>query len=59
MVSLFYHILFLIFTIYVLIRSIAYGLYEINEQKNKFGGRLVILFAIFSAIFSNIMVWNN
>lgn len=59
MVSLSYHILFLIFTIYVLIRSISYGLYEINEQKNKFGGNLVILFTIFSVVFSNIMVWNN
>lgn len=59
MVSFFYHILFLIFTIYVLIRCIAYGLYEINEQENKFGGRLVILFSIFSVIFSNIIIWNN
>lgn len=59
MLTLFYHILFLIFTIYVLIKSISYGLYEINEQKNKFGGRVVILFTIFSVIFSNIMVWLN
>ena len=59
MLSFFYHIVFLIFTIYVLIRSVAYGLYEINEQENKFGGRLVILFTIFCVIFSNIMVWKN
>lgn len=59
MLSLFYHILFLIFTIYVLIQSISYGLYEINEQKNKSGGTIVILFTIFSVVFSNIIVWQN
>jgi len=59
MLSLFYHLIFLIFSVYVLIRSIAYGLYEINKQENKFGGNLVILFTIFSVIFSNIIVWQN
>ena len=59
MLSLFYHILFLIFTIYVLIQSISYGLYELKEQKNKPGGTIVILFTIFSVIFSNIIVWQN
>ena len=59
MLSFFYHVVFLIFTIYVLIRSVAYGLYEINEQENKFGGRLVIFFTIFSVVFSNIIVWQN
>ena len=59
MLSFFYHVLFLIFTIYVLVQSVSYGLYEINEQKNKFGGRIVILFTIFSVIFSNIIVWKN
>lgn len=59
MLSFFYHVVFLIFTIYVLIRSVAYSLYEINEQENKFGGRLVILFTIFSVVFSNILVWKN
>lgn len=59
MLNLFYHVLFLIFTIYVLIKSISYGLYEINEQKNKIGGRIVILFTIFSVVFSYIIVWQN
>lgn len=59
MLTFFYHILFLIFTSYVLIKSVSYGLYEINEQKNKLGGRIVILFTIFSVIFSNIIVWLN
>ena len=59
MISLFYHLLFLIFSLYILIQSVSYGLYEINEQKNKFGGRIVILFTIFSVVFSNIIVWQN
>lgn len=59
MISLFYHIIFFIFSIYVLIRSVASGLYEINEQENKFGGRCIILFTIFSVVFSNIIVWQN
>ena len=59
MLSFFYHVLFLIFTIYILIQSVSYGLYEINEQKNKFGGRIVIIFTIFSVVFSNIIVWQN
>jgi len=59
MLNIFYHILFLIFTIYSLIKCISYGLYEIHEQKNKIGGFSVIFFSIFSIVFSNIMVWQN
>lgn len=59
MLNLFYHILFLLFTIYVLIQSISYALYEIKQENNSFGGKLVIVFTIFSVIFSNIMVWQN
>ncbi len=54
-----YHILFSIFTIYVLINSISYGVYEIKKEKNKTGGIAVISFTVFSVIFSNIMVWLN
>lgn len=59
MLTIFYHILFLIFTLYTLIIAISYGLYEMREQKNKTGGISVILFTVFSVIFSNIMVWQN
>ena len=59
MLTLAYHILFLIFTIYVLIQSISYGLYEIREEQNNLGGKLVIAFTIFSVIFSNVVVWQN
>ena len=36
--TLFYHTIYFIFTIYILIKSIIYGLYEINDQNNKIGG---------------------
>ena len=54
-----YHILFSIFTIYVLVNSTSYGIYEIKNEKNKTGGIAVISFTVFSVIFSNIMVWLN
>lgn len=59
MLAIFYHLLFLIFTLYTLIQSVSYGFYEIKEQNNKIGGISVILFTIFSVVFSNIIVWQN
>ena len=59
MLSTLYHIIFLIFTIYVLIESIHYAIYEIRNKKNKFGGICVITFSIFCILFSNIIVWMN
>ncbi len=54
-----YHVIFSIFTIYVLVNSCSYGIYEIKNEKNESGGIAVILFTVFSIIFSNIMVWLN
>ncbi|MFR2534586.1 MAG: hypothetical protein ACLS95_05085 [Clostridia bacterium] len=59
MINLIYHILFLLFTIYVLIHTISYGIYEIKEENNKTGGYFVISFTVFTIIFSNIVVWLN
>ena len=59
MLTLFYHIAFLIVSIYVLIKSISYGIYEINNEKNTFGGHLVIWTTVFIVIFDNIVVWQN
>lgn len=58
-ITIIYHVFFLIFTIYVLFNSISYGIYEIKKEKNKSGGITLIIFTIFSVIFSNIMVWKN
>ena len=52
-----YHILFLIVSIYILLRTIGYAIYEINVAKNKSGGIVVITFSTLVVIFANIMVW--
>ncbi len=54
-----YHILFLIISIYILLKTIGYALYEINTIKNKPGGIVIITFSIFVVIFANVMVWLN
>lgn len=59
MLNLLYHILFLLFTLYVLIESISYAIFEIREQNNKFGGTCVIAFSVFCVVFSNVVVWIN
>ena len=50
-----YHFTFIIVTIFVLIKTISYGLYEIKTQNNKSGGIAVICFAIVVVIFTNII----
>lgn len=57
MSSIVYHFLFLIISFYILLKTIGYGLYEINTVKNKSGGIVVIIFSILVVIFSNIFVW--
>ena len=59
MLTLFYHITFLLLSIYVLVKSISYGIYEITSEDNKFGGHLVIWVTVFIVIFDNIVVWHN
>lgn len=59
MFNISYHILFSIFTVYILLESISYAVFEIKKQQNKFGGTCVILFSMFCIIFSNIVVWMN
>ncbi len=57
MVNIFYRFLFLIFSIFVLLKSIFYALYEIKTQDNKSGGIAVICFTIVVLIFTNIIVF--
>lgn len=54
-----YKILFSLFTIYIFIESVSYSIFEINEQKNKFGGTCLLIFNLFCFILSNIIVWLN
>ena len=59
MLNLFYHIVYVLLCIYVLYKSISYGIYEAKYENNKFGGSLVIFVTLFDVIFSNIIVWQN
>lgn len=52
-----YHVLFLLISLFVLLKSIGYALYEINTIKNKSGGIVVIAFSVLVVIFSNVMIW--
>lgn len=45
-------ILFIIINIFIFIKVLAYGLYEIKQEHNKFGGITVIIFSLLVAILS-------
>lgn len=55
--SLLYHLVFVIITIFILLKIIFYGLYEINTQNNKSGGIAIIFFSILVIVFTNIIVF--
>lgn len=57
MVNIFYHFLFFVFSVFVLLKSVFYALYEIKSQDNKSGGIAVICFTIVVLIFTNIVVF--
>lgn len=50
-----YHFIFIAVTVFVLLKTISYGLYEIKAQNNKYGGISVIVFSIVVVIFANII----
>ena len=45
-------VLFVIVNIFIFIRVLAYGLYEIKQENNKFGGITVIVFSLLVAVLS-------
>lgn len=57
MVDIFFNFLFIIFSIYVLLKTIFYALYEIKTENNKSGGVALICFSIIVIIFANIIVF--
>jgi len=52
-------IILLIFTLWSSIRTISYGIYEINKNNNTSGGIAVIIIALLAVILPNAMVWIN
>ena len=59
MAYIIYNVIFLLISIYILLKTIGYGLYEFNEKKNKSGGTVVIVFSTLVVIFSNVMMFTN
>ena len=57
MLNLIYYFLFITFSLYVLLKTIFYGLYEIKTQNNKSGGIGVIILSTFVTIFANVIVF--
>lgn len=51
-----YDLLFILISLYVLIKTIYYGIYEIKENDNKTGGITVISFSVIVFIFFNIVI---
>ena len=52
-----FDIIFLLISLYILLKTIGYGLYELKEKQNKSGGVIVIVFSILVVIFSNVMMF--
>lgn len=52
-----YNSIFLLTSIYILIKVIFFGIYEIKDLKNKVGGYITISLSVLIVIFSNIMIW--
>ena len=49
--------LIIILSIFISIRCLSYGYYEIKKNSNTFGGITVILIAILSVLFPNIVIY--
>ena len=57
MTSIIYRLIFLLLTIWILLKTIGFAIYEIKELDNKTGGVVVICFSFIFIIFANIMMW--
>lgn len=57
MYNFLYFFLLFLFSIFVFIESLSYGLNEIKVEKNKIGGIAFIIFSLFCIVFSNLVVF--
>ena len=57
MLNYFFNFLFFIFSIFVLLESVFYALYEIKSQDNKSGGIAVIVFSVIVIVLANVVVF--
>lgn len=59
MFNFIYDCIFTIATIYILIKSISYAIYEIKSENNKFGGVSIISFSVLVTLFANFIIWTK
>lgn len=57
MFNLLFRAIFLIISVFILIKTCFYGSFEINTQKNKSGGIAIIVFAIISIVLANVVLF--
>lgn len=57
MINYFFNFLFIIFSIFVLLKSVFYALYEIKSQDNKSGGVAIIVFTVIVLVIANVVVF--
>ena len=55
--NIIYQILFLFITLYILLRAVAYAIYEIQTLKNTTGGITVIVISTLIVVFVNIIMF--
>ncbi len=59
MQAIIYDFLFIITSIFILFKTIGYGIYEIKEMKNKSGGITIITFScLITILFITIILLN-
>jgi hypothetical protein len=56
MISTLENIFFIVITICIFIRTLAFALYEIKEENNTFGGIFSIIFCLTSLLLSNVII---
>lgn len=54
---LIYKIIFLFISLYIGLKTIGYGLYEIEQKENKNGGITVIVFSCLSILFCDFAIF--
>jgi len=52
-------IILIIISIFVFIKTLSYGIFEIRKNSNTIGGIITIVIAVIALIFPNIMVYIN
>jgi len=52
-------IVVLILSLWIFVRTLSYGIYELKQNSNTLGGIVTIVLAVLSLIFPNIVIYIN